>query len=92
MIKEDILGEETIDEHGITEDRLLEGNIEVTMGIVILIRVEAGQEIENFQVILGWMIEVALGQDQVLEQVPIETELDVSSVRNTIILLRIFQM
>ena len=35
------------------------------MGIVILIWVEAGHELNNFQVILGGMIEVVLGQDQV---------------------------
>ena len=47
------------------------------MGIVSLIGVEAGQEIDNFQVILGGMTEVVLGQQQCEEQTPIEEELDV---------------
>ena len=38
------------------------------------------------------MIQVVLGQEQVLEQVPTETELDASSVGNMIILLRSVQM
>ena len=38
------------------------------------------------------MTEVVLGQDQVTEQVPIETELDASGVGNMIILLRIVQL
>ena len=57
-----------------------------------MIRDEAGQEIDNFQIILGGMTEVVLGQDQVPEQVPIETELDASSVGNMMILLRNVQM
>ena len=92
IIEEEILGEETIEEHKIIENKPLEGNIEVSMEMVILIGVEAGQEIDNVQIILGGMIEVALGKDQVLEQVLIETELDASSVGNMIILLRIVQM
>ena len=61
------------------------------MKIVILIGVETGQEIHNIQPSLGRMIEGALDQDLVLEQVPIETELDASSVGYMIILLRIVQ-
>ena len=61
-------------EYRIIEDKPLEGNIEVAMGIIILIGVEASQEIGNFPMILGEMIEEALGQDPVQEQVPIETE------------------
>ena len=49
IIKEEILEEETIEEHKIIADKLLEWNIEVTMGIVILIGVEVGQEIGMFQ-------------------------------------------
>ena len=37
-----ITEEETSEEHKIIEDKPLEGNIEETMGIVILIGVEAG--------------------------------------------------
>ena len=46
----------------------------------------------QFSSILGGMIEAVVDQDQVLEQVPIEIELDVSSVGNTIILLKIVQI
>ena len=60
--------------------------------MVILIGVGSGQKIDNAQIISGGMIEVALGQDQVLVQVLTETELDVSSIGNMIIFLRIFQM
>ena len=67
IIMEETLGEETIEDHKIIEDQPLEGNIEEMMGIVILIGVETGLEIDNFQVILGGMIEVALCQDQVVE-------------------------
>ena len=77
--------EETTQEHKIIEDKPSEEDIEETTGIVILIGIEAGQEIDNFQVILGGMTEVVLGQDLVYEQVPIETELDASSVGNMII-------
>ena len=66
-IEEEIIGEETIEQHKIKEDRRLEGNIEKTIGIVILIRIEAGQEIDNIQVSLEGIIEIVLGQDQVLE-------------------------
>ena len=58
-------------EHKIIAEQPLEGNIEEIMGIVNLIGVEACQEMDNFQVILGGMIEVVLGQDKVLEQRPI---------------------
>ena len=54
-----------------------------------MIGIEAGQEVDNFQIILEGMIEVVLGQDQVQEQVSIETELDTLNVGNTTILLRI---
>ena len=36
IIEKEILGEEAIEKHKIIEDQYLEGNIEVTMGIVIL--------------------------------------------------------
>ena len=87
IIGDKLLGEETLEEHKIIEGKHLEGNIEVTMGMVTLRGVEAGQEIDNILVILGGMIEVALCDDQAQVQVPIETELDASSVGNMIILV-----
>ena len=42
-----------MEEYRIIEDQPVEGNIQEMMGIVILIWVEAGQEIDNFQVTLG---------------------------------------
>ena len=45
----------------------------------------------QFSVILGEMIEVVVDQDQVLEQVPIEIEIDVSNVGNMITLLKVVQ-
>ena len=35
IIKEEMLGEETIEEYKILKNKLLEGNIEVTKGIII---------------------------------------------------------
>ena len=43
-----MLREETVEEAKIIDVKPLEGNIEVTTGIIILIGVEAGQEIDNF--------------------------------------------
>ena len=54
-----------------------------------MIEVVAGPENDIIQVTLAGMIEVAVGQDQVLEQVPIEIELDASSVGNMITLPKI---
>ena len=54
-----------------------------------MIEVEVGQGKDNFQVTSGEVIEVAVDQDQVLQQVPIEKELDVSSVGNTTTLPKI---
>ena len=65
IIEEETLGEEIIKQHKITAVKPLEGNIEVTMWIVILMGVEAGHEIDNIQVILRGMIEVVLGQDKI---------------------------
>ena len=44
IIEEETLGEETLEMH-----KPLEEDRSITMGIVILIRIEAGQEICNFQ-------------------------------------------
>ena len=56
-----------------------------------MIEVEVDQEKDNFWVTLGEMIEVAVYEDQVLEQVPIEIELEVLSVGNMTTLLKIAQ-
>ena len=45
----------------------------------------------QFQVTLGEMIEVAVGQDQDLGQVLIETELGISNIGNTTTLSKIVQ-
>ena len=84
------LGEETLEELKIIENKPSEedrGNDRNSH----LIGVEAGQEVDNFQVILGGMTEAILGKDHVQEEVPIETKLDISSVGNMIILLRIVE-
>ena len=47
-----------------------------------MIDVGVGPEKDNFQVTLGELVEVAVGQDQVLEQVPLQKQLDVSIVGN----------
>ena len=56
-----------------------------------MIDVEVGLLKDNFQVILGEMIEVTVDQDQVLEQVPIKIELDASNVGNMTTLPKIVQ-
>ena len=66
IIEEEILVEETIEKHKIIVAKY--------RGIVILIGVEVGEEIDNVQIILSGMIEVVLGQDQVQEQILIEIE------------------
>ena len=85
VIEDIILGEETIEEHKMIKNKLLDRNIEVTMVLVILIGIEAGQKMNNVQVILEGMVEVTLGEDQVLEKVAIETKLDASNAGNMII-------
>ena len=65
IIKEEILRQGTIELYKIIEYKPLEGNKGETMEIVILIAVEAGQEIANFLILLGVMMEVELGQDHV---------------------------
>ena len=50
-----------------------------------------GQETGLFHETLGEMIEVAVVQDQVKGQVPIETRLNISDAENMITLLRISQ-
>ena len=90
-ITEEILGQQILEKGKTTEVKILEEDIEVASGTVILIEIGVGLEKENFQVILGEIIKVAVGQDQVLEQVPIEIELDVSNLGNMTTLPKIVQ-
>ena len=76
-ITEEILGDEILEKHKIIEVKILEADVEVALGTVILIEVGVGLEKDNFHVTLGEMIEEVLGQDQDLEQVLIDTELGV---------------
>ena len=91
IIEEETLGEQTIEENRIIEDKPLEEDIEGTTRIVSLIGIETGQEIDTFQIILGGIIAGVIGQDQGLKQVPREPELDALRVGNMIILLRFVQ-
>ena len=84
---------ETIEKETPEKDEIPKVGIKVTSGIaVILIGVKVSQEMDNFQVILEEMIEVVVGLGQVLGQVQIETELDVSHADIRIILVRIVQI
>ena len=80
----------------ILEDRIAEENTEVIIGLIVVVEVEVGTNLEkgHFQetiAIIEGMIEVQAivdqGQDQ--EQVQIEIELGVISVGNMIILQKI---
>ena len=79
-ITEKILGEEILEKPKSIEVKILEEDINVALGTVNMIEVGVGLEKDNFWVTLGEMIEVAVCQDQVLEQVPIDIDLDVSNV------------
>ena len=74
QIIEVILGKEILEEYKIREVRILEMDIEITLGMIILEEVEVGIERDVIQVILGEMIEAAEDWDQDQEQVPIEIE------------------
>ena len=76
----------------ITEVKLLENDIKVASGMIILDEVEVGLENDSIQVTLGGVIEAVVDQDQVQEQVLTEIELDASNVGSTIILLKIVQI
>ena len=89
---EEILGEEILVKHKTTEVKILEAEIEVDLGTVMLIEIRVGLEKDNFKVTLGETIEVVVSQDQDLEQVLIETELDVSNVGNMTTLPKIVQI
>ena len=60
-------------------------DIEATLGMIVLEEVEEGLEKDSIHVTLGEMIEAAVDQDQVQEQVPIEIESDALSVGSMII-------
>ena len=64
-ITEAILGEEILEEYKITEVRILEVDIEVTLATTIMEEVEVGLEKDSIWVTLGEMIEAAVDQDQV---------------------------
>ena len=88
---EEISGEEILQKHKTTEVKILEEDIVVAPGIVIFIEVGVSLEKDNFWVTVGEMIEVAVDQDKVLKQVPIEIELYVSNVANMTTLPKIVQ-
>ena len=80
------LEEEISEECRITEVRILEVYIEVTIEMTIMEEVEVSLGKDNNQVILEGMIEVVVvGQDQVQEPVLTEIGLDVLNVGNMII-------
>ena len=64
----------------IIEVRILEVDIEVTLGVINLEEVEVGLGKDSSQAILGEITEAVVDLDQIQEQVPIEVELDASSV------------
>ena len=66
-IKEMILGKEILEEHKTIEVRILEVDIEVTLGMVILEEVEVGLEKDSIQVTLEEMRKAVVGQVQVQE-------------------------
>ena len=90
MIKiiEVTLGEKILEEHKIIQVRILEVDIEVTLEMITLVKVEVYLEIDSIQVTLGEMREAVVDLDQAQEWVLIEIELDVLSVGSTIILIK----
>ena len=82
------LGEEILEECKIIEVRILEVDIEETLGMTTLIEVEVGLEKDNTWVTLGQVREAVVDLDQVQDWVPTEIESDASNVRSTIILLK----
>ena len=81
------LGETILEKCKTIEVKILEVDIDVIIEITTLEEVEVGLGKDNIQVILEG-ITVAVGLDQAQEPVPTETELDVLSVGNMIILLK----
>ena len=92
IIIEMTLGEEILEECKITEVKILEVDIEVTIEVKTLKEVEVDLEKDNIQVILEGMIEtVVIDQDQVQELVLTEIGLNVLNVGNMIISLKTVQ-
>ena len=87
-----VSGEEILGECKITEVKILEEDIEVASEMIILEEIEVGLEKDSLPITLGGMIEAVVGQDHILEQIPIGIELDVSSIGSMIILLKIVQI
>ena len=58
-------GKEILEEHKITEVRILVVDTEVILGMITLVEVEVGLEKDSSQVTLGEMIEAVVGVDQV---------------------------
>ena len=89
IIIEMTLEETILDNCKITEVRILEVDIEEITETITLEEVEVGLRTDNIQVILTKITEVVvLGQAQIQEVVPIETEVDALSVGNMIICYR----
>ena len=57
--------------------------------MTVLQEVEVGLKIDSIQVTVGGMVEAAVDQDQVQEQIPIEIELDSFNVGSMLIFLKI---
>ena len=64
-----ILGEEILEEFTIIEVRILEVDIEVTLGMTTLEEIEVGLDKDSIQLVFGEMSKVLVGLDQVQEQV-----------------------
>ena len=62
-----ILEVKILEEHKFTEDKILEVDVEVAVGMIILEKVEVCLGKDSIQVTLGGMIEAAVDQDQVQE-------------------------
>ena len=91
IIIEMTLGETILGKQKIIDVNILEVDIEGIIGMITLEEVEVGLGIDNIQVTLEGMTEVEVGLDQVQELELTETELDVLSVVNMIILLKTVQ-
>ena len=91
-ITEVILGNEILEIHKIATVKTLEVDIEVALGVTILEDVKVGLEKDSIHVTLGGMIEVAVDQDEVQVQLPIEIELDALNEGSMITLLKIVQI
>ena len=91
-ITENISGKEILEECKFIEVRILEVDIQVALGMIILEEVKVGLDRGSIQVTFGGMIEASVDQDQVQEQLPTEIESDTLSVGSMIILPKTFQI